>query len=139
MRATAPRDRQVRLEGEGNLHSAAVRFGVKRYVVQSTGFFYGPGQGLASEEEDLAHSASPGVAGSVATYTKIEERLLEIQVLMELRCATASSMVRVPTTIQRVAASPYRSVTGNTRSLSLAPESTRSFISRMQPLRQLLP
>lgn len=75
MRAAAPRDRQVRLEGGGNLYGAAVRFGVKRYVAQSTGFFYGPGQGLASEDEDLAHSASPGVAGAVATYTKIEDRL----------------------------------------------------------------
>ena len=75
MRAAAPRDRRVRLEGGGNLHSAAVRSGVKRYVVQSTGFFYGPGEGLASETEALAHSASPGVAGAVATYTKIEDRL----------------------------------------------------------------
>jgi nucleoside-diphosphate-sugar epimerase len=75
MRAAAPRDRQVRLEGGGNLHRAALRSGVKRYVVQSTGFFYGPGQGLASETEDLAHGASPGVAGAVDTYTRIEQRL----------------------------------------------------------------
>lgn len=75
MRAAAPRDREVRLEGGGYLHNAAVRFGVKRYVVQSTGFFYGPGQGLASEADDLAHSASPGVASAVGTYTKIEDRL----------------------------------------------------------------
>jgi len=75
MRAAAPRDRQVRLEGGGNLHNAAVRSGVKRYVVQSTGFFYGPGQGLASESDDLARNATPGVAGAVATYTKIENRL----------------------------------------------------------------
>jgi 2-alkyl-3-oxoalkanoate reductase len=74
MRAAAPRDRQVRIEGGGNLHRAAVRFGVKRYVAQSTGFFYGPGQGLASETEDLAHGATPGVAGAVATYTQIEDR-----------------------------------------------------------------
>lgn len=75
MRAAAPRDRQVRLEGGGNLHQAAIQCGVKRYVVQSTGFFYGPGQGLASESDELAYGASPGIAGSVATYTKIENRL----------------------------------------------------------------
>jgi 2-alkyl-3-oxoalkanoate reductase len=75
MKAAARRDRQVRLDGGGNLHRAAVRSGVKRYVVQSTGFFYGPGQGLASENEGLARSASPGVAGLVDTYMKIEERL----------------------------------------------------------------
>jgi len=75
MQAAAPRDRQVRLEGGGHLQRAAARFGVRRYVVQSTGFFYGPGAGFASETDPLAHSASPGVAGAVATYTRIEERL----------------------------------------------------------------
>src|SRR5262250_1486775 len=75
MRKAAPRDRQIRLEGGGNLHRAAIETGVKRYIVQSTGFFYGPGQGLASEEDPLAHDASPGVAGSVATYTLIENRV----------------------------------------------------------------
>ena len=75
MRAAAPRDRQVRLEGGSNLHRAAIRCGVKRYVVQSTGFFYGPGSGLASETDELAHNATAGVAGAVATYAKIEDRL----------------------------------------------------------------
>jgi len=76
MRIAAPRDRQIRLEGGGNLHRAAIETGVKRYIVQSTGFFYGPGQGLASEEDALARDASPAVAGSVATYTQIENRTL---------------------------------------------------------------
>jgi len=75
MRKAAPRDRQVRLEGGGNLYSAAVRSGVKRYIVQSTGFFYGAGKGPASETEDLAQHASPAVAGAVATYMQIESRL----------------------------------------------------------------
>src|SRR4051812_12453360 len=75
MRTAAPRDRQIRLEGGGNLYRAAIETGVKRYVVQSTGFFYGPGDGLASEADALAQNASPGIAGSVATYTQIESRL----------------------------------------------------------------
>jgi nucleoside-diphosphate-sugar epimerase len=75
MRKAAPRDRRIRLEGGGNLHRAAIETGVKRYIVQSTGFFYGLGEGLASEEDPLAHDASPGVAGSVATYTQIENRV----------------------------------------------------------------
>src|SRR5215469_1219689 len=75
MRAAAPRDRRIRLEGGGNLHRAAIEAGVKRYIVQSTGFFYGRGQGLASERDPLAHDATPGVAGSVATYTQIENRV----------------------------------------------------------------
>ncbi len=76
MRKAAPRDRQVRLDGGGNLYSAAVQTGVKRYVVQSTGFFYGPGQGLASEGDPLAHDATPAIAASVATYTQVETRVI---------------------------------------------------------------
>jgi nucleoside-diphosphate-sugar epimerase len=75
MRLAAPRDRQIRLEGGENLYRSALKAGVKRYVVQSTGFFYGPGQGLASETEALALNASPAIAASVATYTEIEKRV----------------------------------------------------------------
>jgi len=76
MRIAAPRDRRLRLEGGGNLHRAALQTGVKRYIVQSTGFFDGRGQGLASENEPLAFDATPGVAGSVAVYTQLEARVL---------------------------------------------------------------
>jgi nucleoside-diphosphate-sugar epimerase len=75
MRTAAPRDRRIRLDGGGNLHRAAIETGVKRYIVQSTGFFYGPGEGLASEADPLAHDASPGIAGNVATYSQIENRV----------------------------------------------------------------
>ena len=34
MRKAAPRDRQIRLEGGGNLYRAAIATGVKRYLVQ---------------------------------------------------------------------------------------------------------
>ena len=44
--------------------------------MQSTGFFYAPGPGLAGESEPLALQASPNVAGSVRTYMQIEERVL---------------------------------------------------------------
>ena len=76
MRAAADRDRSVRLVGGCNLHNAANAAGAKRYVVQSTGFFYGPGEGLATEKDALAVNASPGIAGSVRTYMQIEERVL---------------------------------------------------------------
>jgi nucleoside-diphosphate-sugar epimerase len=76
MRAAAERDRRVRIEGGGNLHNAARAAGVKRYLVQSTGFFYGPGAGLATEADPLAVNATPGIAGSVRTYMQIEERVL---------------------------------------------------------------
>jgi nucleoside-diphosphate-sugar epimerase len=76
MRKATPRDRQIRLEGGGNLHRAALEAGVKRYIVQSTGFFYGRGEGLASEEDSLAVDATPGVAGSVATCRQLESRVV---------------------------------------------------------------
>jgi nucleoside-diphosphate-sugar epimerase len=56
--------------------NAARAAGVKRYVVQSTGFFYGPGAGLAVETDPLAINASPGIAGNVRTYMQVEERVL---------------------------------------------------------------
>src|ERR1041384_3430660 len=74
MRAAAERDRKLRLEGGQNVHQAARTAGAKRYLVQSTGFFYGPGAGLASETDSLAVNASPGVSGRVRTYLEIEKR-----------------------------------------------------------------
>jgi len=76
MRAAADRDRNLRLVGGRNLHNAARAAGAKRYLVQSAGFFYGPGEGLATEKDPLALNASPGIAGSVRTYVQIEERVL---------------------------------------------------------------
>ena len=76
MRAAADRDRNLRLIGGRNLHNAARAAGARRYIAQSTGFFYGPGEGLATEKDALAVNASPGVAGSVRTYIQIEERVL---------------------------------------------------------------
>jgi nucleoside-diphosphate-sugar epimerase len=76
MRAAAERDRQVRLEGGGNVYNAARAVGVHRYLVQSTGFFYAPGSGLATEEDSLAANASPAVSASVRTYMQVEERVL---------------------------------------------------------------
>lgn len=76
MKAAADRDRTLRLVGGANVHKAARAAGATRYIVQSTGFFYGSGEGLASERDALAVNASPGIAGSVHTYMQIEERVL---------------------------------------------------------------
>lgn len=55
MRAAAERDRQVRLQGGGNVYHAAREVGARRYIVQSTGFFYAPGPGLeATDDGDIA-------------------------------------------------------------------------------------
>ena len=76
MRAAAPRDHKLRLEGGRNVQNAAQSAGTRRYLVQSTGFFYGPGPGFAAETDSLALNASPAIAASVRTYTQIEERVL---------------------------------------------------------------
>lgn len=74
MKAAAPRDAQVRLEGGGNLFRAAGQAGVKRYIVQSTGFFYAAGDGLATESDPLATNATPGVSANALRYEQIESR-----------------------------------------------------------------
>jgi nucleoside-diphosphate-sugar epimerase len=75
MRAAAEHDRKLRLEGGQNVHQAARTAGAQRYLVQSTGFFYGSGAGLASEADLLAVHASPGISGGVQTYLQIEKRI----------------------------------------------------------------
>ncbi|MBV8174656.1 MAG: NAD-dependent epimerase/dehydratase family protein [Verrucomicrobia bacterium] len=44
--------------------------------LESTGFFYAPGPGFATETEPLALDASPAVSASVRTYVQIEQRVL---------------------------------------------------------------
>lgn len=72
MREAADRDRAVRTEGNINLLAAMREAGVQRYVLQSSGFWYVPGAGLASETESFAVDASPGVAASARTYVELE-------------------------------------------------------------------
>ena len=62
MRAAAERDRKVRIEGNFNLLAALRDARVRRYVLQSGGFWYAPGDGLADESVSFAFDASPAVA-----------------------------------------------------------------------------
>jgi 2-alkyl-3-oxoalkanoate reductase len=132
MKAAAPRDGEVRLSGGGNLFRAAINAGVKRYIVQSTGFFYGPGEGLASETDPLAKDATAGIAGSVATYMQIEGRVFSFRKLRASRCVMASFMVRAPSMICRLEASQSRCDRVNTRLLDLGRECPPSSMSKMR-------
>ncbi len=76
MRAALDQDRRVRLEGGRNVHNAARSAGVKRYIVQSTGFFYAPGPGLATETDSLAFDSTHAISSGARTYQEIEERVL---------------------------------------------------------------
>jgi nucleoside-diphosphate-sugar epimerase len=73
--AAFPGDRQLRLEGGGNLHRLAQANGVRRYVQQASGFFLKAESGLADESSPLAIDASPGIAAGAQMYAEIESRL----------------------------------------------------------------
>src|SRR5262245_11894570 len=74
MKAAAERDRKVRVEGNVNLLAALRDAGVRRYLLQSSGFWYAPGEGLADESVPFISSASPGVEAGVRTYMELEAR-----------------------------------------------------------------
>jgi nucleoside-diphosphate-sugar epimerase len=69
-------DRQVRLEGGGNLHRVAQEQGVTRYIQQSSGFFLKAAHGLADETSPLATEAGGNVGLSTNMYAELERRVL---------------------------------------------------------------
>ncbi|MBV8071177.1 MAG: NAD(P)-dependent oxidoreductase [Acidobacteriaceae bacterium] len=72
MKAAAPRDKEVRVNGNANLLAAARAANCPRYLLQSTGFWYAPGEGLADEAAPFAFDASPGIAAGCRTYADLE-------------------------------------------------------------------
>ena len=74
MKAAAERDRKVRVEGNINLLALLRDSGVRRYLLQSSGFWYAPGGGLANESVPFISSASPGVEASARTFMELEAR-----------------------------------------------------------------
>ncbi|HZR82913.1 MAG TPA: NAD(P)-dependent oxidoreductase [Candidatus Binatia bacterium] len=74
MSAAAERDRKVRVEGNMNLLASLRDAGVRRYLMQSSGFWYAPGAGLADESVPFISSASPGVEAGARTYVELEAR-----------------------------------------------------------------
>ena len=74
MKAAAERDRKIRVEGNINLLAALRDSGVRRYLLQSSAFWYAPGAGLADESVPFISSASPGVEASARTFMELEAR-----------------------------------------------------------------
>ena len=74
MKAATERDRKTRVEGNVNLLAALRDAGVRRYLLQSAGFFYAPGAGLADESVPFISSATPAVEAGARTYREMEER-----------------------------------------------------------------
>lgn len=77
MQKAAVLDAKIRSEGGAYLQTAAETYGAKRYIVQSSGFLYAPGVGLADENTPFAFEATPGIASGAQLYSEIEQRVLE--------------------------------------------------------------
>ncbi len=76
MKAAAQRDREVRITGNGHLLAAACAFHCQRYVLQSSAFWYAPGEGLADESTSFAFDSSPAVAAGTRTHAELESAVL---------------------------------------------------------------
>src|SRR5438477_7121357 len=72
MAASAERDRKVRIEVNANIPAALGAAGVRRYLLQSSAFWYAPGPGLADEGEPFAVSGSPAVSAGSRRYAELE-------------------------------------------------------------------
>jgi nucleoside-diphosphate-sugar epimerase len=78
MKAAAERDSRVRREGNVNLLAGMRESGVRRYVLQASGFWYAPGPGLADESSPMAVDASPGVAAGAGAYVELESTAFRV-------------------------------------------------------------
>jgi nucleoside-diphosphate-sugar epimerase len=81
MEAAAELDSRTRWEGNANLLASMRESGVRRYILQSSGFWYAPGPGLADESSLLAVDASPGIAASARNYVELESTAFRVSEL----------------------------------------------------------
>jgi len=81
MQASADTNARTRLEGGLILQSAAATVGTRQYIVQSCGFWYVPGEGLADEDTSFAFESSPAIAAGTRMYTNLENRLVAAKML----------------------------------------------------------
>jgi len=74
MKVSAVRDKEVRVKGNANLLAAARAANCRRYILQSSAFWYAPGPGPADETASFAFEASPGIAAGCRTYADWKRR-----------------------------------------------------------------
>ncbi len=72
MNSAAERNRRLRMEGNANLLAAFQEAGVRRYLLQSCGFWYAADTGLADESAQFAFHASPAVTAGTRQYAELE-------------------------------------------------------------------
>lgn len=77
MRKAVELDAKIRLEGGKYLQAFAETYGTRRFITQSNGFWYKPGEGLADENTSLAFQATTGIAAGTRVCAEIENRLLQ--------------------------------------------------------------
>ncbi|MHC0612968.1 NAD-dependent epimerase/dehydratase family protein [Komagataeibacter oboediens] len=70
-----PADRRLRLEGGGHLFEAAMKFQVRRYIQQLSGFYLDGGTGLATEAAPLRVNAPGTIGESARMYAQLEARI----------------------------------------------------------------
>lgn len=79
MAAAAPLDDCTRRLGGSNLQRAAQKVSVRRYILQSSAFWYAPGIGLAGEATPFASEVPPAIAASIRMYADLEQRVFSTQ------------------------------------------------------------
>ena len=76
MRDTLAETSDVRVVGGANVQTAALQAGARRFLAQSGCYFYRQGEGLAEETEPFVSNGPPLVAGNVAAFEQVEDRIL---------------------------------------------------------------
>lgn len=79
MSAASALDKKIRTEGGAHLQKAALLMGVRRYIIQSSAFWYEPGIHLADETTPFAFNASPAIAAGTKVYMHNEQRVLHAE------------------------------------------------------------
>ena len=134
MRAAAERDRKVRVDGNINLLAALRDAGVRRYLLQSSGFWYAPGAGLADKSVPFISSASPGVEAAARAFRNWKRAHRRRREWSLSRCVMDSFMAPAPGTRAR-AIWVIRCGDDRFRLSVRARASTASYISTMRPER----
>src|SRR5215471_5470122 len=93
MQAAAERDRRVRVEGNINLLAALRDSGVRRYLLQSSGFWYAPAAGLAYESVPFISSASPAPGTRARAIWVIRCGNSRFRLSVRARASTASCIL----------------------------------------------
>lgn len=73
MQASIEPDHRLRRQGGANLQAAAAAAGARRYILQSSAFWYEAGPGLADETAGFAVDASPFIAQGSRSYRDLEQ------------------------------------------------------------------